>query len=78
MSSWTISGTERSTWKGCMRRQSVSLVFQMWLITWASSRSAPRVRWKSGSVDSRSYRVSMSSGWKGYVSTMRFWYSIVP
>lgn len=65
VSSWTISGTCRSTWCGWIRKVSFSLVFQTWLITWARRRSAPLVRWKSGSVDRRSYRASMSSGWKG-------------
>ena len=65
VSSWTISGTERSTWWGWMRNVSFSLSCHVLRITWARRRSAPRVRWNFGSVDRRSYRTSMSSGWNG-------------
>jgi len=65
VSSWTISVTARSMWWGCMMYVSFSLVCQILLIVWASRRSAPLVLWNFGSVDSLSYRTSMSSGWKG-------------
>lgn len=54
VSSWTISGTDKSTWYGCMRKASFSFSCQIFLITWAKSLSAPLVLWNFGRVDNLS------------------------